>query len=244
MNPNAPYTVAFIYARGGSKGVPNKNLREVGGIPLVGHSVLAALKARLVDRVIISTDSARIADVAQEFGAEFPGLRPAELSADDTPEPLAWAHSIRQYEQLFGAENPMELWMSVPPTAPLRSSSDLDACVEAFQGSSVEMVITVTEAHRSPQFNMVTEAEDGYVSLVIPPDGSWFRRQDVPPMFDVTTVAYAGRPGFVASLDAITNAYRGKVVAVHIPRDRAMDIDTETDLSIANYLYGSRHGHL
>lgn len=241
MNRSTPYTVAFVYARGGSKAVPDKNLREVGGIPLVGHSVIAALEAQFVDRVVVSTDSERIATVAQEFGAEVLGLRPPELSKDDSAEPLAWAHSIGQYEQMFGEENPMQLWMSVPPTSPLRMPSDLDACIEAFQDSNADMVITVTDAHRSPQFNMVNETEDGYVNLVMPPDSALFRRQDVPPVFDVATVAYVGRPDFVRSLDAITTAYRNRVVAVHIPSDRAIDIDTETDLRIVNYLYDAKN---
>ena len=224
---------AFIFARGGSKGLPGKNIRPFGGKPLIAWSIEQALAVDRVDRVIVSTDSDEIASVAKDFGAHVPFMRPAELAGDQSPEWLAWRHALDFLKVSEGGLP--DAMLSVPATAPLRRQVDLENCLDEYEKGDVDVVITVTEAHRSPYFNMVKENTDGTVGLVIPLQTSIARRQDSPAVFDMATVAYVVRPEFVFSN---TSTFEGRVRAAQIPSKRAIDIDTLLDFQIAEYLLG------
>jgi CMP-N-acetylneuraminic acid synthetase len=224
---------AFIFARGGSKGLPGKNIRPFGGKPLIAWSIEQALAVDRVDRVIVSTDSDEIASVAKDFGAHVPFIRPAELAGDQSPEWLAWRHALNFLKASEGGLP--DAMLSVPATAPLRSQVDLENCLDEYEKGDVDIVITVTEAHRSPYFNMVKENGDGTVGLVIPPQTAIARRQDSPVVFDMATVAYVVRPEFVFSNNSV---FQGRVRAVQVPSRRAIDIDTLLDFQMAEYLLG------
>lgn len=222
---------ALICARGGSKGVPGKNVRPLAGKPLIVWAVEQARAVSRVDGVIVSTDSEEIAEIARAAGAEVPFMRPAELAQDTSSEWLVWRHALRYLHEDRGI-SPSAL-LVVPTTAPLRSVTDLDHCLDTFEHSEADVVITVTDAHRSPYFNMVTESPDGSVHLVIPPGKAVARRQDAPIVYDMTTVGYAARPEFVMSAAGI---FEGFVRQVHVPAERALDIDTMLDFRIAELL--------
>jgi len=224
-------TVAFIFARGGSKGLPGKNVRLLGGKPLIAWSIEHALAVERIGRVIVSTDSDEIAAVARQHGAEVPFMRPAELARDDSPEWLAWRHALNYLSDTAGGLP--EAMVSLPATAPLRVTQDIENCLDEFQKGEADMVITVSDAHRSPYFNMVKTNSDGSVGLVIPPQSSIARRQDVPAVYDMTTVAYVADPTFVMTRNAV---FEGRVRAVHVPVERAIDIDTLLDFQIAECL--------
>lgn len=226
--------VALICARGGSKGLPGKNIRPLAGQPLIAWSIVQARAVERIERVIVSTDSDEIAEVAREAGAEVPFLRPAELAQDNSPEWLVWRHALNYLNETVGAYP--DALIVVPATAPLRAVADLERCLDEYDKGGVDMVITVTDAHRSPYFNMVKVHVDGTVGLVIPPEGSVIRRQDAPVVYDMTTVAYVARPEFVMTRNG---AFEGRVRHVHIPAERALDIDTLLDFRIAEYLIGS-----
>jgi N,N'-diacetyl-8-epilegionaminate cytidylyltransferase len=221
-----PYAVAAIFARGGSKGVPRKNIRLLAGKPLIAHAIEKARASHWIDRVIISTDDAEIADVARQYGADVPFMRPPELARDDAPEWLAWQHAIRALQN----EHAMDVFVSVPPTSPLRATADLDACIEKLWTGDADIIITARPAERNPYFNMIVLDDAGNARLVIPPTGRVFRRQDAPVVYDITTVAYAARPAFVLRAAGI---FDGRVQAVIVPPERAIDIDTELDFKIA-----------
>jgi CMP-N-acetylneuraminic acid synthetase len=226
---------AFIFARGGSKGLPGKNIRQLGGKPLIAWSIEHALAVKRIDQVIVSTDSEEIAAVARAYGAQVPFMRPTDLARDDSPEWMAWRHALNYLEISTGALP--EVMVSIPTTAPLRIALDIENCLDEYEKGDADLVITVTDAHRSPYFNMVSRNGDNTVSLVIPPDSSYERRQDVPPVFDMTTVAYVASPAFVM---ACSGVFEGRVRAVHIPKDRAIDIDTLLDFQIAEVLFNAR----
>ena len=226
-----PHVVGAIFARGGSKGIPRKNLRLLDGLPLLAHAIAAAKDAKWLERVVVSSDDPEIAEVARRHGAEVPFLRPAELAADDAPEWLAWRHAVRTLEAT-GERLKIDVLVAVPTTSPLRVAGDVDACVEALLESDADVVITVTPAARSPYYNMVV-LNDGYARPVIHASGPLHRRQDAPRVFDMTTVAYAARAGYVVSAEGL---FDGKVRAVVVPRERALDIDTELDLEVAEFL--------
>lgn len=222
---------AFIFARGGSKGLPGKNIRPLGGKPLIAWSIEHALSVARIDRVIVSTDSEEIAAVAKAHGACVPFMRPAELAADQSPEWLAWRHALN-FLKLTEGKLP-DIMVSVPATAPLRQAIDIENCLDEYAKGDADVVITVSEAHRSPYFNMVRENNDGSVGLVIPPTSAIARRQDVPVVYDMATVAYVVKPEFVLSSDAI---FKGRVRAVQVPKERAIDIDTLFDFRMAECL--------
>lgn len=224
-------TIAFIFARGGSKGVPRKNVRLVDGKPLIVYSIEAARQSTLVDRVVVSTDDEEIAKVASDFGAEVPFLRPGHLASDDSPEWLSWQHAV----QTLGSSS-FDIFLSVPVTSPLRAVEDLDAAVRALD-ETADAVITISAANRSPYFNMVRLDAHGYARTVIESPVGTFRRQDCPAVFDITTVAYVSRPRFI--LDH-TSLFAGRIKTVEVPVERALDIDTPFDLEIADFLLRSR----
>ena len=226
---------AFIFARGGSKGLPGKNIRPLGGKPLIAWSIEHAMAVNRIERVIVSTDSEDIAAVAREHGAKVPFIRPPELARDDSPEWLAWRHALNYLLESEGALPHMIV--SVPATAPLRLPLDIEKCLDEYEKGDADMVITVTDAHRSPYFNMVKGHPDGTVGLVIPPQSAIARRQDVPIVYDMTTVAYVVRPEFVMSHNS---AFEGRVRAVYVPMERAIDIDTLLDFQIAECLLNVR----
>ena len=224
--------VAFIFARGGSKGLPGKNIRPFAGKPLIVWAIEQAQAVPRISRLLVSTDCEEIAAVAVSHGAEVPFLRPAELAQDDSPEWLAWRHGLQYLTETTGALP--EAMVSVPATAPLRLPMDIDNCLDEFGRGKVDMVITVTEAHRNPYFNMVKPKQDGSVELVIPPERGVIRRQDAPPVYDMATVAYVARPEFVLTHPG---TFAGRVRAVKVPVERAIDIDTLLDFRIAEFLY-------
>lgn len=230
---------AFIFARGGSKGLPGKNICPLGGKPLIAWSIKHALSVKRIDQVIVSTDSEEIAAVARVYGAEVPFMRPAELAHDDSPEWLAWRHALNYLLETDG-ELP-EAMVSLPTTAPLRLPLDIENCLDEYEKGGADMVITVTDAHRSPYFNMVKVNADGTVGLVIPPQSAIARRQDAPLVFDMATVAYVARPDFVITHNA---TFEGRVRAVQVPPERAIDIDTLLDFQIAECLLNIREQKL
>lgn len=229
--------VAFIFARGGSKGLPGKNIKQMCGKPLIAWSIEQALAVPRIQRVIVSTDSVDIAKVARDWGAETPFIRPATLARDDTPEWLAWRHALNHLKNTEGLLP--KCMVSVPTTAPLRLPLDIEQCLDVFEEGGADMVITVSEAHRNPYFNMVRMKEDGNASLVIPPTDAFSGRQAAPPVFDMTTVAYVANPQFVLQESSI---FAGRVKAVHVPIDRAIDIDSAFDFSMAEWLMAKRIG--
>ena len=228
-------TVAFIFARGGSKGLPGKNIRPLAGKPLIAWSIEHAQAVERIERVIVSTDSQEIADVALQYGAEVPFMRPEELSSDASPEWLAWRHALNFLLEKEGAFP--DVMVSIPCTAPLRLPLDIENCLDEYELGEVDVVITVTDAHRSPYFNMVKENTDGTVCLVIPPQTAVTRRQDSPQVYDMATVAYVVRPDFVMTHES---TFEGRVRAVRVPIERAIDIDTPIDFKIAESLHANK----
>lgn len=227
--------VAVIFARGGSKGLPGKNIRLLGGKPLIAWSIEHALAVKRIQRVIVSTDSEEIAAVALKYGAEVPFMRPAELARDDSPEWLAWRHTLNFLFETTGVLP--DAMVSVPTTAPLRLPVDIEKCLDEYEKGIADIVVTVTDAHRSPYFNMVKINCDGTASLVIQPNSGVTRRQDAPTVYDMTTVCYVANPRFVLKH---AGAFEGKVSAIHIPTARAIDIDTLLDFQIAEGLINLR----
>lgn len=218
---------AFIFARGGSKGVPGKNIRSLAGKPLLVHSIEIAKRVPSISKIFVSTDSHEIAKVGLENGAEII-LRPDELARDDSPEWEAWRHAINW---LNDRSEDFDVFLSLPATSPLRNVSDIESCLAQLDHET-DIVVTMTETTRSPWFNMVRQ-EGNYIRLLSQGGDVYTRRQDAPKGFDMTTVAYVMRPDFILNAN---NVFEGRVKGVLIPNERAIDIDTEMDFLLAEIL--------
>ena len=234
MPMKRPYTIGLICARGGSKGVPRKNLRMLRGKPLIGWAVEVARNCPSLDRIVVSTEDAEIGDAAQRFGAEVPFLRPKELAQDDSPEWLVWQHALRTLTSLD--DRAPQVLVNIPATSPLRAVEDVEGCVANLLGNNADLCLTVRRANRNPYFNMV-KLEEGWASIVIPPSKPIFRRQDAPEVFEITTVAYAARTEYVLHA---ARPLEGRVRATIVPEERSLDIDTELDLAFAKFLLSQR----
>ncbi|MDF1622646.1 MAG: acylneuraminate cytidylyltransferase family protein [Pseudohongiella nitratireducens] len=222
---------AFVFARGGSKGLPRKNVLPLGGIPLVAHSIMVAKQIIEIERIFVSTDDDEIKRIATAYGAEVIN-RPKELSSDNASELEAWRHALN-YLKDKGED--FDIFLSLPATSPLRDQSDVIECLASLDDET-DIVLTVTPASRSPFFNMVSRGFDGRSRLLLPSSG-YVRRQDVPQAYDITTVAYAVKPKFIHDCNSL---FDGSVKSVVVPKERAIDIDDGFDYKFAEVLYKKR----
>jgi N-acylneuraminate cytidylyltransferase len=227
-----PFVVGAIFARGGSKGLPRKNVRLLHGKPLIAYAIETALASQLIKRVFVSTDDPEIAAIAKDYGAEVPFMRPPELAQDDSPEWLAWRHAIQMLGEVPNMPR-MDVMVSIPATSPLRTVADVDLCIKELLASDADLVISVKPSDRNPYFNMVTLDNAGFASLVFSADHKIDRRQDAPPVFEIIPIAYALHPEFIFNANSM---FEGKVKAVVVPAERAVDIDTELDFKFAEFL--------
>lgn len=224
-------TFAFIFARGGSKDVPGKNIRNLGGKPLLAHSIMIAQNIDEISRIFVSTEDQDIAEVGIKYGAEIIE-RPMELAKDDSPEWLSWLHAIKWLEargEFF------DCFVSLPTTSPLRNKTDVVNCINLLD-KQTDIVVTISETSRNPFFNMVHE-EENYIKLLIEGEKSYSRRQDVPLAYDMTTVAYVAHSDFIKNNNKI---FDGRVKAVLVPKERSVDIDDEIDFKMAELLMRER----
>jgi CMP-N-acetylneuraminic acid synthetase len=224
----------FIFARGGSKGVPGKNIKLLGGKPLIAHSIELAKKCPSVSRVIVSTDSEEIASVARAHGAEVPFLRPKNLADDNSPEWLAWQHAVLEINKDYA----FDYFVSLPTTSPFRAVEDVEKALEMIhRHDDVDFILSACKSERNPWFNMVKINEQGYAEIINKLEGKISRRQDAPEAWDVTTVLYVGRPTFILNN---TGIFSGNVKLIEIPKERALDIDTPYDFLLAEFLYSAQ----
>lgn len=221
-------TFCFIFARGGSKGIHKKNIKNLLGKPLIAYSINLAKEISEIEKIFVSTDDNEIAEIASSFGANII-KRPSAISKDDSSEWLAWIHAIEFVYKEFGN---FSKFLSLPATAPLRSRSDVIKCLKQFKTKN-DVILTITEANRNPWFNMVKKKQNGLLELAVNSTKGIFRRQDAPLVYDLTTVAYVLNPNFILENKSI---WDGDVHGIFIPKERAIDIDTYYDFKIAEYL--------
>lgn len=230
-----PYILGAIFARGGSKGLPGKNIRNLAGKPLLAYAIETGLAISAIDKIIVSTDDEEIAEVAKKYGAEVPFIRPQHLASDSSPEIFSWQHAIRAIEEQTGQK--VDILVSIPTTSPLRAVEDVNRCLDKLLQSDADVVVIVKEAERNPYFNMVIVDKNDNLELVMPRKKHISQRQQAPEVYDMTTVAYAAKASYVLNTLSILE---GKVKAVKVPRERALDIDTMLDFEIAEFLMQKR----
>lgn len=215
--------LAVITARGGSKGVPRKNVRPLGGLPLIAWSVRAALGAKCVDRVVVSTDDAEIAQAAQEAGADVPFLRPANLASDTASSMDVMLHAL---DEIAGYDRAVLL----QPTSPFRTAADLDKGFVLWQGvPGAGGCVSVCEAAMSPWLMYGTD-RNGQLERLLPLPPRGLRRQDLPKALVLNGAFYFIE---VARFRAEGRLIFDDSLGFEMPVERSLDIDTPTDLEAA-----------
>ncbi|MGH1427740.1 MAG: cytidylyltransferase domain-containing protein [Arenicella sp.] len=229
-------TFAFIFARGGSKGLPGKNIKMLAGKPLIAHAIDLAKELPEIDRIFVSTDSQDIAQVAKTYGAEVPFIRPAEFSTDEASEWDAWKHAINY---VINHHEPFDCFVSLPATAPCRDAKDVKGAISLLK-EDVDMVVTASKSGHHPCFNVLKTDSMGFSSRFMDAEPV-SRRQDVEQAFNMTTVAYVSRPSFILSND---NIWGGKLKMQEVDALNAIDIDDASDFKLAELILQDRLSEL
>lgn len=231
--------VVVIFARGGSKGLPGKNLMMLGNVHLIGHSINLAKQLHKASRIICSTDSDEIASIASTYGAEVPFLRPSSLASDTSPEIDSWKHAAQFL--LDQGHRRDDFFVSLPATAPLRQRVDVEEAISLAESANWDLVVTYSEASHNPWFNMVTKDSEGEIRIANDSrEGSITHRQNAPKVYNLVPVAYVTTLGYVIDT---SDLFSGRVGGVEVPRERSVDIDTRLDLEIVQFLYQLESGH-
>jgi CMP-N,N'-diacetyllegionaminic acid synthase len=236
MNPSdfqKSSCLAIIPARGGSRGIPRKNILSLLGKPLIAYTIEAARKACLIGRVLVSTDDPEIAAVATQFGAEVPFLRPPELARDETPTLPVLQHLLSQLKTMENYEP--EIIVLLQPTSPLRRVGDIDKAVTLLQQTSADSVVSLCVAEHSPYWMNRLESDRVLPFLENVPE--YARRQDLPPVYRINGAVYATRRRILMEQNRLLGKNTHGIV---MDAESSVDIDTPLDLKIAMLILQER----
>ncbi len=219
--------ICTICARGGSKGVPSKNIKLLNGKPLIAHTILLAKKSGLFDRVAVSSDSQDILKISKRWGADYLIKRPAHLATDNAPKVPAIQHCVAEVERVTGMT--FDLICDLDPTSPFRTIGDIRGCIDLLKKTKAPNVITGALARKSPYFNLAEKTSVGTVKLSKAPRFKVVRRQDSPICYDLNASIY---------LWTRRSLKQGKVFNLgtrlyEMPRERSIEIDTPYDFKVA-----------
>ncbi|WP_394838068.1 acylneuraminate cytidylyltransferase family protein [Pendulispora rubella] len=222
--------LGVVPARGGSKGLPRKNIRPLAGLPLLAHTLRCAELAPIVERVVVSTDDAEVAAIARAHGGDVPFMRPTELAQDDSPMMPVLAHALQQAEAQDGRR--YESVLLLDPTSPARLPEDITRAVEMLAAAApdIDGIVACSRPSFNPFWVGVT-AKDGWIERAFDASKVYARRQDVPTFYRVNGALYLWRRDFVLGADAswLTS---GKHLLLEIPEARAFSLDDEREFRL------------
>jgi len=231
-----PITLCTICARGGSKGVPSKNIREIAGKPLIAHTIEQAKASNIFNIIAVSSDDSKILEVAKKYGADYLIERPAALASDTSAKSPAIRHCVEEVERLSGKE--FDILVDLDATSPLRNINDINGAVELLISSKTGNVITGSQSHRSPYFNLVELNNIGNVELSKKLEQNIVRRQDAPVSFDMNASIYVwSRESFFEG----PMVFRHDTKLYEMPAERSLDIDSEFDWLIVEFLMTKKY---
>ncbi len=215
-----------ICARGGSKGVKNKNIRPLAGKPLIAHTIWQALNWGKAADVVVSTDSPEIAEVAKKYGASAPFMRPAELATDTAAKIPVIRHALQQMG------NGYDVVVDLDPTAPLRKIEDLNKSLNIFLTQKAKSVFSVVAAHKNPYFNMVELDGSGFANLSKKLPSGIIRRQDAPKVYNLNASIYVYSPEFLAGAATV---FSDRSAVYEMDEISSFDIDRELDFKLVEF---------
>ncbi|BBB91706.1 MAG TPA: acylneuraminate cytidylyltransferase family protein [Methylomusa anaerophila] len=214
--------LAVIPARGGSKGVPRKNIRMLAGKPLIAWTIAEALQSKYIDRLILSSEDEEIIEVAKQYGCEVPFQRPKEFAADDTPgiEPIL--HAVQALSK------PYDYVLVLQPTSPLRTVGDIDGCIKHCFSHEASCCVSICEAKESPYW-MFQLNETSTMSPLIRSNRQYMRRQDLPKTYLLNGALYLAD---VKQLIQTRSFVTDNTIGYIMPAERSVDIDNERDFQL------------
>jgi CMP-N,N'-diacetyllegionaminic acid synthase len=214
----SPRILAVIPARGGSKGLPHKNIRDACGKPLIAWTIEAAQKSRYISRLVLSSDDTEIIKAAQRFGCDVPFVRPKYLASDTASSIDVIHHAIKEIPGY-------DYVILLQPTSPLRTTSDIDNAVEMMLNKGAPACVGITESTESPYWMMVVEKNEVLKPLI---DRSHFqqRRQDLPNTYLVNGAIYIAEINWLMRQSGFVGP---ETIGYRMPKERSIDIDTEED---------------
>lgn len=216
--------LGLIPARGGSKGIPRKNIKLMAGKPLIVWTIEAAMRCRRLDAVVVSTDDDEIAAVARHAGAQVPFMRPAALAMDTTPGLDPVLHAL---DSLPGHDAVLLL----QPTSPLRSASDIDACLDMALSRDAPSVVSVCQVDSHPLWVFRMDGNDGLQRYLS--DAPPARRQDLPSAYALNGAMYYARTAWLREHRAFVGP---GTLGLAMPPERSVDVDTAFDWRVAEML--------
>lgn len=221
--------LAIITARGGSKGIPRKNIKELNGKPLIGHTIETAKKSIFLTRCILSTDDQEIAEVAENFGCDVPFMRPNELAQDNSTSIPVIQHAIQWLRENQGEE--YDYVMILQPTSPFRTSDDIDACIKKIVDTDADSVMSVVQL---VDFSLkkLKKIEDDILLPFVEDEGvQSSRRQDLMPMYKRNCAVYLTKRELIEVGDLFGTVSRPYIM----PEERSVDINKPIDFEIAEF---------
>lgn len=218
--------LAIIPARGGSKGLPGKNIKLLHGKPLLAYTLEAAQRSRYIDRIILSTESEAIAHVAKAMGVDVPFLRPAELATDETPTMDVVVHVMDSLPEQY------DILVVLQPTSPLRTTKDIDNCLELLLEKEGNAALSVVEIDHPVEWANVIP-EDGRIDNFIPPAIRFTPRQNLPKRYRVNGAVFVAKTDYLL---AHRNFFHQDCYAYVMPKERSVDIDDQLDFAFAEFL--------
>lgn len=225
--------VGIIPARGGSKGVPSKNIKMLAGKPLIAWTVGSALRAKTLHRTIVSTDDEKIADISRKYGADVPFIRPKKLARDSTPTLPVLQHAVKYLEET--EDCCCEIIVTLQPTSPLRDESDIDNAVTKLIETNADSVVSVCEAEHSPYWMKKLKKDKVYPFIKTKKEYSG--RQALPKVYRLNGAIYVTRRNVLMK---DRNILGKDTRALVMPLEKSIDIDTPLDFKLAGLLIKER----
>jgi N-acylneuraminate cytidylyltransferase len=214
--------LGLLTARGGSKGVPRKNLRKIGGKSLIAWSVEAGKQSHCIDRLVLSSEDEEIIETARQLGCEVPFVRPENLATDEAKSVEVIRHALESLPEKY------DYLVLLQPTSPLRIADDIDRCVELCYQKKAPVCVTITESEKTPHW-MYELQGDHRMRPVLPQAEVITRRQDLPQTYTLNGAVFVARTDWICQ-----NEFLGPdTIGCEMPRARSIDIDSEIDLCIA-----------
>ena len=222
-------SICLIAARGGSKGVKNKNIRLLGRKPLIAYAIETALASRAFEHVIVSTEDRKIAKIAKEFGAEVPFQRPNYLATDSASMSDVIVHAISKLRTLDYSFSTLVI---IDCTVPFINSKDIQGALSLFNKTSCDLVCSVYRQHHNPYFNMMEKNKQGFLRFSKRLSKNPGNRQSAPVVFQLNGLFVLNVNKFMKH----NNFYMPKTLPYEIPPERGLMIDTEFEFKIAEFI--------
>ena len=223
--------ICVIGARGGSKGVPGKNIRPLLGKPLIAWTIEQAKNCSLINHVVVSTDNKEIAEISKDYGAEVPFIRPKELATDRSGKWEVWQHALNACEEFYKKE--FDIYIDLDCTSPLRDVDDIYKAIEQYKKSDVDAIFSVCESRKNPYFNMVEYDKNNNLKVVKSLDYPIIRRQDSPKVFEHVASIYVLNSDYLRNGNGLLS---GRTKGYDIGIKKSFDLDSEFDFELIEHI--------